>query len=304
MVRTTRFTNPDSVDAWDNWFRWRDADRLHDRTIDATWSRVANAIAPVPDVQGWAPRYVEAFSRWQLLPDERLLRLAGTGADLSSIEAPCAVLNVAAFVIAPRSRQARFDDERFASIAALAVRMLDDALIATHAAPSEAPALRIGIIGFADALELLGIAYDDARAAEFARVLGSALASGTLHGECDLVAERGPREPAPALLLDSWRDRRLPDALLAVAASRGVRHRQLTAIEPQPRLALLANGTSDALDPCSGSAQARSQSAGAGSAPAIDGIAAARACIQSSIQPWIDVPLPPPGTPAVATIHA
>ena len=309
MVRATRFINPVSVDAWDNWFRWRDANCLHDRTVDATWSRVANAIAPVPDTQGWAHRYVEAFSRWQLLPDERLLRLAGTGSDLSSLEAPCAVLNVAAFVIAPRSRQARFDDERFASVAALAVRMLDDALIATHAAPSGAPALHIGIIGFADALELLGIAYDDVRAPEIARVIGTALASGTLQGEGDLIEERGPREPASPPLLAAWRDRRSPDQLLAAAARRGVRHRQLTAIESQPRLALLANGASDALDPspvpASGTmAHPSFHCAHADSVPAPERIAAARASIRASIQPWIDAPLPNSSAPARASINA
>jgi ribonucleoside-diphosphate reductase alpha chain len=309
VLRATRFTDPDSVDAWDNWFRWRDADCLHDRTIDATWSRVANAIAPIPDTQGWAHRYVEAFSRWQLLPDERLLRLAGTGSDLSSLEAPCAVLNVAAFVMAPHSRQARFDDERFAAIAALAVRMLDDALIAMHGVPLRATALRIGMIGFADALNLLGISYDDARAPEIARVIGTALASGTLQGECELIEERGPREPASAPLLAAWRDRRSPEDLVAAAAVRGVRHRQLTAIESQPRLALLANGASDALDPCTDppsgtAAHASSNCAHAGSAPAADRIAAARACIRSSIQPWIDVPFPNPGAPAVASINA
>ncbi|HEV2607847.1 MAG TPA: hypothetical protein VGT79_07685 [Xanthomonadaceae bacterium] len=309
MVRATRFTDPDSVDAWDNWFRWRDADCLHDRTIDATWSRVANAIAPGPDAQGWAHRYIEAFSRWQLLPDERLLRLAGTGSGLSSLEAPCAVLNVAAFVIAPRSPQARFDDEHFAGIAALAVRMLDDALIAMRRVPSQAPSLHIGMIGFADALKLLGIAYDDVRTPEIARVVGTALASGTLQGEFDLIAERGPREPASAPLLAAWRDRRAPEELVAAAARRGVRHRQLTAIESQPRLALLANGASDALDPCSvpgsrAAAHAFSDSEHACFAPAPERTAAARACIRSSIQPWIDVPLPNQEAPAVASINA
>jgi ribonucleoside-diphosphate reductase alpha chain len=309
VVRATRFTDPDSVDAWDNWFRWRDADCLHDRTIDATWWRVASAIAPIPDTKGWAYRYVEAFSRWQLLPDERLLRLAGTGSGLSSLEAPCAVLNVAAFVIAPHSRQARFDDEHFAGIAALAVRMLDDAVIAMRRLPSQAPSLHIGMIGFADALELLGIAYDDPRAPEIARVIGTALASGTLQGECELIQERGPREAASASLLAVWRDRRSAEELVAAAAMRGVRHRQLTAIESQPRLALLANGASDALDPCpipasSTPAHASSGSTRADSTPAPDRMAAARASIRSSIQPWIDVPLPHPETPAVASIKA
>ena len=291
MVRATRFTDPAAVDAWDSWFRWRDGDCLHDRTIDATWWRVANAIVPrSPEGLRLAHRYVDAFSRWQLLPDERLLRGAGTGACMDALESPCAVLNVAAFVTAPRTRHARFDDERFAGIAALAVRLLDDALVASRRMRADAIALRVGLIGFADALHLLGIDHEDARAIELVELVGATLASGTLQGSLELARERGALAPAPEHLLWSWRDRRVPDGLIDTAAWTGVRHSCLTAIEMQPLLASLANGASDALEPRS---LPRARDGAATTHPAMSGNAgaASRRELYAAIQPWIDAPI-------------
>ncbi len=278
MVRATRFTAPAAVDAWDNWFRWRDADRLHDRTIDATWWRVANAIVSANlEGQHWARRYADAFSRWQLLPDERLLRIAGTATGLASIASPCAVLNVSAFVIAPRTRQARFDDERFAHVAGLAVRMLDDALVAMNGALSDAAELRIGLIGFADALHALGIDYAGARAVEHADLIGNTLACGTMQGALELIDERGPLGPASACQLATWQGRRVADAQRDAAARNGVRHSRLTTIDPQVRLSLLANHASDALDPRPETATGTT--------------VAAQTAIRAAIQPWIDAPI-------------
>jgi len=290
VVRATRFTDPAAVDAWDNWFRWRNGDCLHDLTIDATWWRVANAIVPRnSEGASHAHRYVDAFSRWQLLPDARLLRMAGTGHGMDSFESPCAVLNVAAFVIAPYTREARFDDEGFAGIAALAVRLLDDALVAAQRIRQDAVALRIGLIGFADALHRLGIDYEDARAIEQVELVGATLASGTLHGSLELTRERGALAAAPEHLLVSWRDRRVPGELVDTATRIGVRHSRLTAIETQPQLALLANGASDALEPRA------LASASSGHAPlqtmSREAEANARRQLHAAIQPWIDAPI-------------
>lgn len=297
MLRATRFTDPTAVDAWDNWFRWRDAGCLHDRTIDATWWRVASAIASSGNADGrrWAERYVEAFSRWQLLPDEWLLRVGGTGAGLPCRESACATLNAAAFVIAPHSRQARFDDERFVDIAALAVRMLDDATLVAHRVVPGAVALRIGLLGFGDALHLLGIAYVDPQAVELATLIGTLMASGTLHGTLELTEERGTLGPATSKLLSIWRDRRVPDRLIQAAEQNGVRHSGLTAIESQERLALLANNASDALDPRSMSTpdekSCTSMNAHSCTGMLRESTTAAQLGIRVAIQPWIDAPI-------------
>ena len=72
----TTFSSPAAVDAWDAEFRWRDAHRLRDVTIDDTWHRVAEAAAAAePEhASAWSARFVDAFSRWRLLPEAHLLR--------------------------------------------------------------------------------------------------------------------------------------------------------------------------------------------------------------------------------------
>lgn len=302
MVPTTRFTDPAAVDAWDRWFRWRNGDGLRDRTIDATWWRVADALSAVEGTQAgtWAHRYVDAFSRWQLLPDERLLRMAGTDTGLRAFDAPTATLNVAAFVTAPLTGQARFDGERFARVAALAVRLLDDALVTMQGTAGSFAGLRIGLIGLADALHLLGTAYDGTGAAEQARAVGRALASGTLQGSIELASERGPIDASPRHLVALWRDRGTAEALIEQALCRGVRHTRLTAVALQPRLALLSNNASDALDPAPprrlhGHDQAAYQR---GAPVAIDAEAGltAQLAIRAAIQPWIDAAIDYPLT--------
>lgn len=278
-MRTTRFTHPAAVDAWDQWFRWRELDCLHDRTIDATWSRVAQAVAPHDGAHAhWVRRYLDAFSRWQLVPDERLLIGAGAGASIATLQAPCALLNVAAFVVAPGTAQARLDEDRFIDTAALAVRLLDDALLAARGGWAGAGNLRIGLIGFADALTRLGRDYHDTGAPEFAARLGALLDHGTLQGMAELVIERGG-EPASAARLDRLRARGSPPALVAQIGRAGTRHAGLTAIESHPRLALLANGASDALAP-------RTRAGGETAA-----VAATRQAVHRAIAPWIDQPL-------------
>lgn len=282
----TRFSDPVAVDAWDRWFRWRNAGGLCDRTIDATWWRVAGAIVPC-DGTPWAHRYVDAFSRWQLLPDERLLRTAGTGAEPDSLDPPSAALNVAAFVIAPLTHQARFDDAHFSRIASMSVRLLDDALVSTPGLAPAGSGLRIGLIGFADALYLQGIRYDDARAEEQARAVGKALAVGTLRGATELARERGATAKDPAQLAALCRDRDLPLALVDDARRQGVRHTRLTVVERQPRLALLANNASDALDP----PPPRQRHALDKRTRPDEDMVAAQLAIRSAIQPWIDAPI-------------
>ena len=288
---STRFTDATAVDAWDQWFRWRNAEGLRDRTIDATWWRVADAIAPVGGHRGAMRRYIEAFSRWQLLPDERLLRHAGTTDELAALDSPSATLNLAAFVIAPSTRHARFDAEGFCRIAMLAVRLLDDALVKMHGSAPNFRDLRIGVIGAADALAALGIAYGHAMAADLMRSVGAALAQGTLRGSVELAKERGATRRYQAHKLTLWRDRGVPEWLIEDARSSGARHGRLSSIERQPRLALLANRTSDALDPRPAS--------GAGSiatGSAQDSGIAAQLALRAAITPWIDAPLDYPLT--------
>lgn len=281
-MRTTRFTHPAAVDAWDQWFRWRELDCLHDRTIDVTWKRVAEAIAPPDDTRSsWVRRYLDAFSRWQVIPDERLLAGAGASTAMPDLQAPCALLNIGAYIIAPGTPQARLDEDRFVDTAALAVRLLDDAMLAAGARVASSNRLRIGLLGFADALDQLGMDYLDPGAPAFAARLGALLDHGTLRGMAELVRERGGQPLAPPHL-QRLRARGSERDLVHRLEREGARHIALTAIESHPKLALLANGASDALAPRSGDdADVITASA----------VTAMQQRIHAAIAPWIDQPL-------------
>lgn len=264
------------MDAWDAWFRWRDGDGLRDRDISSTWRRVADAIALAEGARAtaWSQCLVQAFSRWRLLPDERLLRSAGTGAALDRGGVLHAVVNVAAFVIAPMASHAKLDVHELDDITALAMRLLDDARAAVLAG-DETVELRIGLMGFADALAMLGIDYDSLDAIEQARGIAHALASGALRGSVELARERGGTPCDLEPLLAVARSRHISPALIADAQRWGARHPRLSCIQPHPRLALLANNASVALDP-------------AAHRPAT---LTAQVGIRAAMQPWIDDPI-------------
>lgn len=296
MSIATRFTDPVAVETWDACFRWREGDALRDVTIDDTWWRVANAVATSP----WAGRYVEAFCRWRLLPDERLLRCAGTPVanetiPNETIDAPAAVLNAGAFVDAWGGMQARFNRKAFMDTATLAVRLLDDALLSTRLFTADA-GLRIGLIGFGDALAKLGVPYDSAAARELARALATDLAEGCLRGAVMLAEERGARvaEARSPGLVRRLQSRGMPAALVEAALCHGVRHVQITCIEPHPLLARLANGGSDALDPAAMPAHAAVPAA----------LLEAERGIGAEMQPWIDAPIGGAAAPLAALVQA
>jgi ribonucleoside-diphosphate reductase alpha chain len=259
--RVTKFLATVSVDAWDAWFRWREDGELRDRTIDATWQRVADALATVEADRGaeHARGFTDAFAHWRMLPDERLLENAGTLRNITLAPAPVAVLNASAF-LADRGPGGSLDSARVAAVAALAVRALDDALLLAGANPGLAPGLRIGIIGMADAIAGCGLEYDSDAARDLAARFALALQEGCLAGAIELAAERGEVAMDPAVLAARLRACGVDAGLIADALRWGVRHRCCTAISSQPRLALLANNCADALDPLSQPAPARSRS--------------------------------------------
>jgi len=258
----------------DAWFRWRDAGGLRDRTIESTWWRVARAVAAVEVAQAeaWSRRYYDAFAQWRLLPDEALLRGAGTRVRSGSGGALSATLNVAAFVRAPRGG---LDLDAFADTAALAVRLLDDARLAGCAGERHGSEVRIGVLGMADALRELGADYDSTAARDIAAGVASALAHGALRGAVELARERG-RTLADEAPDGAAMSPRLDAALRADYEQWGSRYARLTAIAPQPRLARLANAASDALDPAGDTAQAS---------------LLAQLQLRTAMQPWIDAPI-------------
>ena len=249
MRAHTVFTRPDAVEAWDALFRWRDGAKLQDTTIEETWRRVAGAVVPSEgsSAERWADKYASAFRGLQLLPDERLLRKAGTGGEPFPLCDPSAAINATAFVATSAFSPPRLLRSQLVDSASLTVRFLDAAALASpHVDPPGA--LRIGLIGVADAMEALKAAPGSAAASRIADELGQALCEGCLRGSVDLAIERGPRSYVDAALLRQWRRRGIPAALIARAELHGLRYSEMTAILPHPSLARLANGVRDGID--------------------------------------------------------
>ncbi|QSX77670.1 glycyl radical enzyme family protein [Agrilutibacter solisilvae] len=250
-------------------------------TIDDTWRRVADTVAAVNGTQAplWAHRYIDAFSRWRLLPDERLLRCLGTTHLAAADGPPAAALNASSFVEVAFGAGARFNRNLCADTATLAVRLLDDAVLSGALRGGEG--LRIGVVGFDDALMKLGLVYTSPHARELARTLALAVAEGCLRGSTDLAEERGPTASVQVTqaLATHWRAHGVGETVVERARRCGLRHAPLTAIQRHPLLARLANGSSDALDP----AQARALND--------EATAIAREAICKSMQALIDLPI-------------
>lgn len=311
------FVETAAVDAWDAWFRWRDHGALRDLTVDATWDRVATTLAAVESAVAtstWKRRLTDAFDAWRLLLDERILATAGTGEHGWRNGKLVAALNVAAFVRAPLTSRAAFDQAGFVDVAALAVRALDDANVLLEDAAAGHGDFRIGMIGLADALRRLGLAYDSAEGRAQAALIARALAQGCLRGSLQLARERG----ATVTCTREWRARAQVQGVamqwVDEAARYGLRHSRLTAIASQWKLALLANNVADALDPLVDARQPPVAAIGDGQrrAPAREhvstsGAPAAQAQsdsgrssvasvtaqleLRAAMQPWIDDPI-------------
>ncbi len=246
------FSDAAAVDAWDAWFRWRDCGILRDLTVDATWHRVARALVSVESVTDapvWERHFMDAFTTWRLLLDERILATAGTSIPNWATGKPVAVLNVAAFVRTCQLARPTFDQDHFETIAALAVRALDNAALVAGSNAMIKAGFRIGVTGFAKALALLGLEYNSVEALALATLTARTLAQGCLKGSLQLARERG----AYANKNPEWRSqmRELALNMLHKYGDCGMRHGGLTAITAQRKLSLLANNVSDGLSPLS-----------------------------------------------------
>lgn len=285
MEPLSPFRNTLAVETWDTWFRWREGGRLRDVTIDDTWERVAFTLTASPaHAPDFKQRLLDAFASWHLLPDERLLMRAGVVAPPWEAGDLHAVLNAASFVRVSTAKPASFDHAHYANIAALAVRALESAadLYTGHA--REAPRTRIGIIGLGDALALLDLDYDSDAARAQAANIALALAQGCTAGSIALARERGAQVRCDARWIEQARRRGYRRDLIEAAVEHGLRHGRLTAIVSQPRLAALANGVADALDPVSD----YSTNAADVARPAD---VSAQLRMRASIQPLIDEPI-------------
>lgn len=283
MLPTTQFTSLAAVEIWDSRFRWRNGTTLLDTTVDLTWRRIAGEIASVegPLAPLWMHRFISVFSRWELLPDERLLALAGTDRPMVELPGLAAVINLATFIRSQPAGGARLDYERLIATAGVAVRLLDNALLRYGACANQS--LRIGFIGMAEALRRLGTPYGTDRARQFAVAVASLLAEGCLRGNIDLAQERGHQtnlEPMEEQVLVR-RNPMMPESLVREALRHGIRHSWTTALDHHPELARFANDVTDAIEPLAVDAQRGHDAMG-------NDIHIAKARMRLAIQPYFD----------------
>lgn len=314
------FLDPGAVEVWDTWFRWREDGQLRDISIEATWERVARALAKAETIASrrWVGRMIDVQARWQVVFDQRILAGAGTR-NFAWPGDPVAVLNAASFVRAPFTPGARFDFDAFRAAADLAVRGLDNALLLCRAgAGSPFADLRVGMIGIADSLAMLGKRYDGPSGRVLAGQFAQALAHASLAANSCLAQDRGALSGASTAALELARLRDTPATLVESVQRTGVRHRRVTAITSQPRLAQLANDVADALDPLDRSGSHRDDAGPSGgharrtvgyarlvakrggtlagaAASVLDSqrksSIAAQIGLRGAVQPWIDVPI-------------
>ena len=166
-------------------------------------------------------------------------------------------INLTRFVDRPFTPDAAFDFEGVQALAGLAVRFLDNVLDASHyplkAQAEQARASRrigLGITGLADALIMLGIAYDSGDGRAFtARVL-ELMRDAAYEASIALAEEKGS---FPALdraaFLERPFIRRLPDHLRRSIRALGIRNSHLLAIAPTGSISLLAGNISAGIEP-------------------------------------------------------
>jgi ribonucleoside-diphosphate reductase alpha chain len=304
---STSFSQLSAVDTWDSVFRWRDRGKLRDLTIDDSWSRVGQWLAQAESdsgsyaesdsVERWANRFVTAFANWQLLPDEALLRFAGTDLAPHFDQAPLAVVNTAAFACGRDQRAVQVDHAGVAGAAALGVRVLDDALMLSDSG-SRQP-VRIGLIGMADTFERLHIPFDSPAAVATAVEVARDLLHGGLQGALDLTLERGGAHAVSASQLGRWGQAGVDPDLLAAVSRRGLRRTPITGLFAASRLARLANGRAEGTDPGRNAAPTHAAASLAGRSTRVatevqSRLLAAQLRLRAAMQPWLDAPINQP----------
>ncbi|MEA5097673.1 MAG: adenosylcobalamin-dependent ribonucleoside-diphosphate reductase, partial [Burkholderiaceae bacterium] len=167
-------------------------------------------------------------------------------------------LNLTAYVKAPFSEEPEFDFELMSQVTKIAVRMLDNVLIATkwplEEQAREAEAKRrigLGFTALGDALIMLNVRYDSEAgrtlAARIARVMRDAAYSASV----ELAQERGA---FPLLDVEKYLQggfaSRLPDELKDAIRKHGIRNSHLTSIAPTGTISLaFADNASNGIEP-------------------------------------------------------
>ncbi len=167
-------------------------------------------------------------------------------------------LNLTAYVEEPFSEGAKFDFDVLAKVTKIAVRMLDNVLIATKwplpEQAREADAKRrlgLGFTGLGDALIMLGLRYDTEEGRQLAGDISRVMRDAAYEGSIELAKERGafPLFDADKYLNGGFASR-LPDTLKAEIRKHGIRNSHLTSIAPTGTISLaFADNASNGIEP-------------------------------------------------------
>lgn len=251
MNRATEFIDLAAVEAWDTWFRWRERNQLRDVSIQDTWARVACVLGGQSASKGnLVQRILEAMEAWKLLPDARIIATAGTTCEVWPDNELAAVLNIARFVRDPGTPGSWMDFVEIEQVASVAVEALDNAVqVAPWRSNETGTHLRIGLVGLADALALMGVPYRGELARSIARDIAKRMALGCLCANLRLAHDRKPRFRVSRQDPLAHGLREISPTLANEAEIHGLRYASLTAITSQPCLAQLANNVANAIDP-------------------------------------------------------
>ena len=165
--------------------------------------------------------------------------------------------NLTRFVRDPFTPAARVDFAAINDLVPSAIRLLDNVYelsrFPTREQRSAALATRrigLGITGFADALIMLGLRYDEEPALRFASDLMQTIAHQAYRASVDLAREKGsfPMFSAQDFLAGEFAQR-LPADIRSGIAKHGLRNSHLLALAPTGSISLLAGGVSSGIEP-------------------------------------------------------
>jgi ribonucleoside-diphosphate reductase alpha chain len=166
-------------------------------------------------------------------------------------------VNLAAFVRAPFSTEARLDLEAIRELVPTAVRLLDNVIDASRFPLAQQAAVErgnrrigLGITGLADALIMLGLRYDSEAGRSQAQTAMRTITETAYRASVALARDKGA-------FPDLDRERHLKGRFIAGLpgdiregiATHGIRNSHLTAIAPTGTISLLADNVSGGIEP-------------------------------------------------------
>ncbi|MCR5882406.1 adenosylcobalamin-dependent ribonucleoside-diphosphate reductase [Rhizobacter sp. J219] len=168
-------------------------------------------------------------------------------------------IDLTRFVIDPFEPTARFDDEGFAKLCKVSVRMLDNVLDVTvwplpqqHEEARNKRRVGLGFTGLGDALIMLNQRYDTPEARATARRISELMRDAAYDASVDLAQERGafPLFNADLFLRKGNFASRLPQRLRERIRQHGLRNSHLLSIAPTGTISLaFADNASNGIEP-------------------------------------------------------